>query len=41
MLCSCLSFLRKQESQALNSSALWMPDQVRHDESVLAGYNLS
>lgn len=33
MLCSLLSFLRKQESR-LPASSLWIPDQVRYDESV-------
>ena len=47
MLCSCPSFLRKQESRP-PAPGLWMPDQslprtrsgVRHDESVLARLQL-
>ena len=35
MLCSHPSFLRKQESRP-PAPGLWMPDQVRHDESVTA-----
>ena len=39
ILCSRLSFLRKQES-SLRASRLWMPDHVRHDESLSARLQL-
>ena len=39
MLCRYPSFLRKQESRP-PAPRLWMPDHVRHDESVLARLQL-
>ena len=33
MLCSHLSFLRKQESRLPAAAARWRPDHIRHDRS--------